>query len=194
MQERDSAAKQRKRDLAGVFARLLCQCVQDDCQLSGKWRVEAYDPDAIDEERSASIMELRLLKWPPRFRLSIHSEAGGCLIGYGVFRPPSMNRRSNDEGLREYLQGCLSGGAATPVHWAWYNEMEEPLRDFSRQETLIEIDRLRQRKTSKGDVAFRQASDDLVTLAKALDRWYSAGSANATLIAAASPLDAVEPL
>lgn len=53
--------------------------------------------------------------------------------------------------------------------------MEEPPRDFSRQETLIEIEKLRQGKTSRGVDALRRASDDLVMLAKVLDGWYSEG-------------------
>ena len=173
MNSREQISKERRRDLAGLLARLLCRSLQHDCRLPGKWRVEVYDPDAIDEKRSGSITELRLVKWPPRFRLSIHSDDGGSLIGYGAFRPPSMNRRSNDEGLRDFLDGCLSPGATTPVHWAWYNQMPEPLRDFSRHETLIEVEKLRRIEAPKNNAAFRQASGDLVMLAQALDRWYS---------------------
>lgn len=172
MYGRDDTPKERRRDLAGIFARLISQNVEDNCNLPGKWRVEAYDPGAIDEKRSASIMEFRLLRWPPRFRLSIHSDDGGCLVGYGVFRPPSMNRRSNDEGLREYLEACSPDRATTPVHWAWYNEMEEPLRDFSQPETLSEVEKIRRREKSKGEHAFQRASGDLVRLAEALDSWY----------------------
>ena len=60
----------------------------------------------------------------------------------------------------------------TPVHWAWYREVDEALRDFSRQETLIEVEKIRQ---GKGDESFRRASDDLAELAKSLDDWYAQG-------------------
>lgn len=168
-------SKERRRDLAGLFAKILFQSLQDSCSLPGKWRVEVYTSDKIDEERSGSLMEVRLVNWPPRFRLSIHSDDGGSVVGYGVFRPRSMNRRSDDEGLREYLEGCGSPGATTPVHWAWYNQMRDPLRDFSRHETLVEVEKLRRLKAPKDNTAFRQASDDLAMLAEALDRWYSGG-------------------
>ena len=164
--------KERRRDLAGLLARLLFRSLQNSCSLPGKW-LEVFAPEKIDEERSGSLVEVRLVKWPPRFRLSIHSDDGGSVIGYGVFRPPSMNRRSNDEGLYEYLEKLVSRRSQTPVHWAWYREMEEPLRDFSQRDTMIEVQKIRRGETSSGDAAFRQASDDLVRLAEALDGWYS---------------------
>jgi hypothetical protein len=168
-------SKERRRDLAGLFAKLLFQSLQHSCSLPGKWRVESYAPDKIDEERSGSLMEVRLVKWPPRFRLSIHSDDGGSVVGYGVFRPSNMNRRSNDDGLREYLERRVSRKHPTRVHWALYADMEEPLRDFSRHETLIEVDKIRRRETSEGYAAMQRASEDLVMLAEALDGWYSEG-------------------
>lgn len=87
-----------------------------------------------------------------------------------------MNRRSDDEGLREYLEDRLPDRATTRVHWAWYNEMKELLRDFSRPETLIEVEKIRRHEKSRGEQAFKQASHDLARLAKALDSWYSEGS------------------
>ena len=157
---------------AAVFAKLLYQAIAS--QFPGKWHYD-FNRDAIDEERSDSIIEFRRGKWPPRFRLSIHSDKGGSLVGYGVFRPSNMNRRSNDQGLAEYLKAHLSEGRPTPVHWAWYREVDEPLRDFSRQETLIEVEKIRQGTKSKGDAAFQRARDDLAALAEALDGWYSKG-------------------
>jgi hypothetical protein len=164
----------RKRS-AIVFAVLLYESVEFGLKsrLPGKWHSER-DPDAIDEGRSGSIIEFRLRKWPPRFRLSIHSDSGGSLVGYGVFRPPGMNRRSDDPGLREYLELRVSGrDTTTPVHWAWYRKVDEPLRDFSRPETLIEVERIRRGEKSEGYHAFRRASDDLAELAVALEDWYS---------------------
>ena len=170
----DTPSEERQRGAAGVFAKLLFQSVRSKSRLPGKWREDACKPEAIDEAHSASIMELSLAKWPPRFRLSIHSDAGGSLVGYGVFRPAGMDRRSDDKGIREYLADPVSGGGrGTPTHWAWYREVDEPMRDFSQQETLGEVKKLRQDQQSKGDDAFRRASDDLARLAAALDAWYS---------------------
>lgn len=92
-----------------------------------------------------------------------------------------MNRRSNDDGLREYLDEHVSERTPTRahsawhtnVHWAWYTDLEEPLHDFSRHEMLTEVEKIRRLKTPRDDAGFRQASDDLVLLAKALDCWYS---------------------
>jgi hypothetical protein len=171
----DTPSKEQKRSAAGVFARLVFQSVQSESPLPGKWHDDAFKPEAIDEERSASIMELRLAKWS-RFRLSIHSDDGGSSLGYGVFCPTNMNRRSDDQGIREYLAARVpDGGMGTPRHWAWYRDVDEPLRDFSRPETLSEVAKIRQAQPSKGDDAFRRASDDLARLAEALDGWYSEG-------------------
>jgi hypothetical protein len=186
---RDTTPEERKRG-AIVLATLLYGEVQS--QLPGKWRVER-NPDAIDHGRSGSIIEFRLGKWPPRFRLSIHSDDGSSLLDYGVFRPTGMNRQSNDEGLREYLAASVPGNGRTDVHWAWYRNVDGPLRDFSRQETLIEVEKIRRREESKGDDAFRRASDHLARLAKALDGWYSRSQPNASLSAAAPPPVAIEP-
>jgi len=169
MSTRDTSPEERQRG-AAVLAKLLYQSVTSRCR--GKWR-DDFNPHAIDEDRSDSIIEFRRREWPPRYRLSIHSDKRCSLVGYGVFRPSNMKQRSNDEGLPECLAAHVPSGRTRPEHWAWYREMEEPLRDFSRQETLIEVEKIRQGKTSTGDAAFRQASDDLVKLAKALDGWYS---------------------
>jgi hypothetical protein len=170
MDDRDNPSEER-RNSAAIFARLLCQSVKS--QFPGDWYGDdALKCEAIDERRSASIMEFGRRKWPRRYRLSIHSDCGGSLVGYGVFRPPNMNRRSNDEGLREYLAAGLPGGWPTPVHWAWYREMAEPLRDFSQKRTSIEVEKIRQGEASGGDDALRQARDDLALLAAALDGWY----------------------
>ena len=171
MTSRNATPEERQRG-AAVLAKLLYQCATSRCQ--GKWR-DDFNPHAIDEDRIDSIIEFRRREWPPRYRLSIHSDKGCSLVGYGVFRPSNMKRRSNDEGLPEYLAAHVPGGRTTPEHWAWYREMEEPLRDFSRQETLIEVEKLKQGKTSRGVDALRRASDDLVMLAKVLDGWYSEG-------------------
>ena len=48
---------------------------------------------------SASIIEFRLGKWPPRFRLSIHSDKGGSRIGYGVFRGLMGHIEKQDPGV-----------------------------------------------------------------------------------------------
>lgn len=55
-------SKERRRDLAGLFARLPFQGLQDSCSLPGKWRVAVYAPEKIDEERSGSLLEVRLVK------------------------------------------------------------------------------------------------------------------------------------
>lgn len=171
----DTPFEERHRSAAGVFAKVLCQSVKSGSGLPGKWRDdEVYNRAAIDAVRSRPILEFRLAKWPPRYRLSIHSD-DGSLVGYGVFRPSNMNRTSNDQGLPEHLAARVLGGRPTSKHWAWYREMDEPLRDFSRQETWIEVEKIRRGEKSKGDDAFRRASDDLVKLAEALDGWYSEG-------------------
>lgn len=187
----ENAAPEERRRGAVVLAKLLYRGVAS--RFPGKWRVEADEPDAIDEGRSGPIIEFRLAHWPPRFRLSIHSDSGASRVGYGVFRPPNMNRRSNDEGLREHLAAKLPFGDATPVHWAWYRKMDEPLQDLSRPETLIEVEQIRRREPSKGDDAFRRASNHLATLAAALDEWYSAG-AKQPRDACAPPPGAAAPL
>ena len=131
----DTSFEERHRSAAGVFAKVLCQSVKSGSGLPGKWRDdEVYNRAAIDAVRSRPILEFRLAKWPPRYRLSIHSD-DGSLVGYGVFRPSNMNRTSNDQGLPEHLAARVLGGRPTSKHWAWYREMDEPLRDFSRQET-----------------------------------------------------------
>lgn len=165
--------EERTRSAAGVLARVLVRSAQSASRLAGKWLDDVFDREAIDEDRSGSIVEFRLTKWPPRFRLSVHSDDGGSLVGYGVFRPPGKDRRSKDIGLREYLEAQVPVGHTTPEHWAWYRDMGEPLRDLSRQETWIEVEKIRKGEKSKGDDAFRRASDDLARLAMALDSWYS---------------------
>lgn len=172
MCDTNTPSEERKRAGAIVLARLLYRSVRS--RVPGKWR-HVDKPDAIDQNRTASIIEFRLGKWPPRYRLSIHSDDGGSLLGYGVFQP-NMNYRSKDPGLTEYLEARVPGrDTATRVHWAWYREIDEPLRDFSRQETLLEAEKFRRGEKLKGDDAFRRASDDLAKLAEALDDWYSQG-------------------
>ena len=95
----DTPFEERHRSAAGVFAKVLCQSVKSGSGLPGKWRDdEVYNRAAIDAVPSRPILEFRLAKWPPRYRLSIHSD-DGSLVGYGVFRPSNMNRTSNDQGL-----------------------------------------------------------------------------------------------
>jgi hypothetical protein len=169
MSGKGTPSEARKRG-AIFFALLLYGRVES--RLPGKWRVER-NPDAINEERSGSILEFRLGKWPPRFRLSVHSDDGDSRLDYGVFRPTGMNRRSNDEGLREYLAARVPGGGKTDVHWAWHRQVDEPFRDFSLPETLIEVEKVRRGERSTGEHALKQASDDLAEVAAALDDWYS---------------------
>ena len=152
---------------------LPCFCMEElnlGCPASG---VLSATRMLSNEERSGSILEFRLGKWPPRFRLSVHSDDGGSRLDYGVFRPTGMNRRSNDEGLREYLAAHVPGGGKTDVHWAWHRQVDEPFRDFSLPETLIEVEKIRRGERSTGEHALKQASDDLAELAAALDDWYS---------------------
>jgi hypothetical protein len=138
----------------------------------GKLREVTFEAAAIDEGRSGSLIEFGRASWPLRYRLSIHSDPA-AIVGYGVFRPLGLNRRSNDDGLADHLSQ-VRGGVPTPERlWAWHRKMDAPLRDFSQRETLLEVDKLRRREPARGGAVFQRASDDLISLARALDQWYS---------------------
>lgn len=141
---------------------------------------------AINKGRTASIVEFGFREWPRHYRLRIHSDKQGCIVGYGVFRPKQLNGPCSHQQLIEHLKRCVKVvDRSTAKLWAWYRDMGEPLRDFSRQDTLIEVEKISKCEESTGDDAFRQASHDLARLAEALDRWYSEAGQPSDPVAAA---------
>lgn len=150
MSGRDTLSEERKRS-AATFTQVLYNHVRLRLPRNGYKR--GPNADAIDENRSASILEFGFTEWPQQpqhYRISIHSDKQCSIIGYGVFRPKGNGPFTHDE-LAEYLDGCVRGGidGKTDVLWAWYRQVDEPLRDFSRQDTLIEVEKIRRLKSQK---------------------------------------------
>ena len=125
-----------KRSGATILGKLLCRSVQS--RVSGEWLNEGK-PYAIDEGRSDSIIEFGLREWPTNYRISVHSDKQCSIVGYGVYRRVQKPIPFTHDQLAKHLKDRVPGGCSTEVIWAWYREIDKPLCDFSRPETLIEV-------------------------------------------------------
>lgn len=136
MNRTDTPPEELKRSGATVLGRILCRRVQS--RLPGDW-LDEEKPYAVNERHSDSIIEFHLREWPTNYRISIHSDKQCSIVGYGVFRRVQKTIPFAHDQLAKHLKDHVPGGRSTEVIWAWYREIDEPLRDFSRPETLIEV-------------------------------------------------------
>ena len=119
------------------LGKLLCRSVQS--RVSGEWLNEWISPTPSMRDVAIHHRIRPTAEWPTNYRISVHSDKQCSIVGYGVYRRVQKPIPFTHDQLAKHLKDRVPGGRSTEVIWAWYREIDKPLCDFSRPETLIEV-------------------------------------------------------